>query len=242
MSLKAISFNTIGVRASAVIVCSAVVLLAIFTVVWCLANTASFVAEEKEVNVLITELSPSDPQTHFASAIRHEQTFEPADLSTSLTEYEKAAALSPYNYQHWLRLGSARGRAGETASAEAAFRRALALAPNYSRVHWALGNFLLRDGADDEAYSELRKAIESDPAVARPAVTIALQMADGDAEIVQSRFQDLPNANAALAVLLAGQKRWDEAAKVWNSVPMTAGDKSISEATQAMKRAFFEGR
>ena len=242
MSLKSIKFNTIGVRAAAVIVGAAVVLLAIFTLIWCLANTASYVAEQKEVAVLTTELSPGDPQTHFMSALLHERTFEPADLSTSLAEFEKAAALSPYNYLLWLRLGSARGRAGETATAEAAFRRALALAPNYPRVHWALGNFLLREGGDDEAYSELRKAIEGDPQFASPAVAITLQMADGDVQTVQSRFQNLPHANAALAVFLARQKRWDEAAKVWDTVPVTAGDTRISEAAQVMKRAFFEGR
>src|SRR5262245_51798568 len=112
MSLKSISFDTTGVRAAALAVCAAAILLALFSLVWCLANTASFVADQKEVGVLITELSPGDPQTHFTSALLHERTFEPADLSTSLSEYEKAAALSPYNYLLWLRLGSAQGKTG----------------------------------------------------------------------------------------------------------------------------------
>ena len=241
VSLKAINFDPVPVRVGALAVTAIVVLIAIFGFIWGLANSASLAADQKDVGQLLAELSPSDPQTHFASAILHEKTFEPTDLKVALAEYEKAAAISPYNYLVWLELGSALGRAGETAAAEAALRRARELAPNYARVHWALGNFLLREGNDDEAYSELRQAIEGDPAFASPAAAIALQMTDSDSKAVQSRFHDLPHASVALAVLLAGQKRWDEAAQIWGTVSMAAGDKRLFEAAETLKNSFFQG-
>jgi Flp pilus assembly protein TadD len=241
VSLKAINFDPVPVRVAALALTAIIVLMAIFGFIWGLANSASLAADEKEVGQLLAELSPSDPQTHFASAILHEKTFEPGDLSIALAEYEKAAAISPYNYLVWLELGSALGRAGETAAAEAVLRRTRDLAPNYARVHWALGNLLLRRGSDDEAYSELRQAIEGDPAFAAPAAAIALQMADGDSKAVQSRLRDLPHASAALAVLLAGQKRWDEAAQIWEAVEMTTGDKRLAEAAETLKNSFFQG-
>jgi Tfp pilus assembly protein PilF len=242
MSLKAISFDSLGVRAAAVGVGAAALLVGVLGFLWAVVNTAALGAESKEVGQQLSELSPDDPQTHFTSAVQHEKSFDPADLSTALTEYEKAAALSPYNYLIWLELGSARGRAGETPAAEAALRRARELAPNYARVQWALGNLLLRKGSEDEAYAEMRKAIEGDPAFALPAAAIALQMSNGDPGIVQARFQGLPHAEVALASLLAGQKKFDEAAKVWSSIKLVPGDEKLAEAAKALKLAFFSGR
>jgi tetratricopeptide (TPR) repeat protein len=240
--LKAISFDSIPVRTAALVVAAIVVIIAVFSFIWGLANSASLWANEKELGALLAELSPGDPQTHFTSARQHEQTFEPGNVATALAEYEKSAALSPYNYLIWLELGSARVRAGETPGAEAAFRRALELAPNYARAHWALGNLLLRNGNDDEAYAEIRKAIERDPTFAAPAAALALQMADGDPTAVRSRFEGLPHGNAALASLLAGQKRFDEAAAVWNSVSIRPGDVKLFETMQGLKRMFFDGK
>ena len=223
------------------IVAAIVIIVAIFSFIWGFANSGALSAEDKELAASLAQLSPGDPQTHFASAVQHEETFEPGDLSIALAEYEKAAAISPYNYLIWLELGAARVRAGETAAAEAAFRRALELAPSYARAHWALGNLLLRNGNNDEAYSEIRKAIERDPSFAAPAATLALQM-DGDSMAVRSRFENLPHAIAALASLLAGQKKFDEAAAVLNSIAVTPGDEMMLAAVQGLKRAFFEGK
>ena len=242
VALKAISFDSLPVRAAALLAGAFVVIVAIFSLIWGFANSGSLATGEKEVAALFAQLSPGDPQTHFGSAAQHEESFEPGDVSTALTEYEKAAALSPYNYFIWLKLGSARGRSGETVAAEAAFRRALELAPSYARARWALGNLLLRMGDDKEAYSEIRKAIELDPTFAAPAAAIALQMTDGDSKAVTARFENLPHANAALALLLANQKKFDEAATVWNSVSVTPGDDRLSETTQGLKRAFFDAK
>jgi Flp pilus assembly protein TadD len=203
---------------------------------------ASLVTDQKEAAVWLAEISPTDPQTHFSSAVLHEKTFEPGDIQIALEEFENAASLSPYNYLIWIELGSARARAGDEVAAEAAFRRARDLAPSYARVHWALGNLLLRLGRDDEAYPELRKAVEGDPAFAGPAAAVALQMADGDSRIVQARFENLPHANLALISLLAGQKKYDEAAAVWSSATFPTADEKVSAALKGLARAFFDGK
>jgi len=242
MSLKAISLDSIGVRVATVAIGVGILFIGAFTFVWALANNAALGASQKEVAQGIVELSPSDPQTHFTTAVQHEKTFEIGDLNIALAEYEKAAALSPYSYQFWIELGSARARAGEETAAEAAFRRARELAPNYSRVHWALGNLLLRKGSDEEAYSEIRAAVEGDRTYALPAATIALQMADGNWEAVRTRFRGLPHAEAALASLLAGQKKFDEAADVWSNVRFDSADEKMLDVARLLKLGFYEGK
>jgi hypothetical protein len=64
-------------------------------------------------------------------------------------------------------------------------------------------------------------------------------MADGDSKVVQSHFQGT-HAGAARVFCLR-QKRWDEAAEVWSTVAMTAGDTRLSETAQALKSLFFQG-
>src|SRR5262245_14805719 len=110
MSLKAISLDSIGIRIATIAVGSAIFLIGICGFVWALANNAALGASQKEVAQRLTEISPSDPQTHFTSAVQHEKTFDLADLDFALSEYEKAAALAPYSYLLWIELGSARAR------------------------------------------------------------------------------------------------------------------------------------
>ena len=238
MSLRVIRFRSIQVRLAAVAIVAVVVVFSFLNLVWGFASTVSAGADNKEVGALLAELSPGDPQTHFASAVLHEKTFEPADLQTALREYEAAAALSPHNYLSWLELGTALDRAGEKERAETALRRAHALAPNYPRVAWALGNFLLRDGRNDEAYAELRKAVAGDASFAAAVATVALQMSDGDAQLVRSRLENSYRVNASLALLLAQQKRFDEAAELWKTVPVE--DEKTSETAKTLRQLFLE--
>ena len=67
-------------------------------------------------------------------------------------------SLSPYDYRFWMSLGTAYDQDGDAAKAEAALRRAVALAPSYAYPHWYLGNLLLRNGHYDEAFAEIAES------------------------------------------------------------------------------------
>jgi tetratricopeptide (TPR) repeat protein len=216
MKLKAINMESTPTRLLAVAAAGVVLLISVFSFIWGFAGTAAGNAEVKEAGDLLAALSPSDPQTHFAAGALHESDLETGDLEAALREYDTAASLAPNNYLLWLRLAAARGRAGDTEGVEKALAQAQKLAPNYSRVQWAVGNFLLREGRDDEAYSQLRKAVGGDPLLAPLAAATSLQMADGDAQAVSAKFENSQPINAALAMLLVSQKRFDEAVEIWN--------------------------
>ena len=66
-------------------------------------------AEFKPVADWLVQMAPNDPQTHFAAARIYEKTFDHDDLTKSLSEYEMAVALSPYNYVTWIELGNPAG-------------------------------------------------------------------------------------------------------------------------------------
>ncbi len=174
--------------------------------------------ELKVVTDLLVQTAPDDPLTHLAAARMYEKTFDPADLARSLSEYEAVAGLAPNSFSLWLELGRAYDRSGEDAKAEAAFRRALDLAPNYSVVQWAFGNSLVRHRKTDEGFALIAKAAASDPQYSNPAAATALPMFDGDVASVRRVLGDTPETNAALASVLAAQQKFDDAADAWSKL------------------------
>lgn len=219
MAIKSVKLETFALRAALLVAAFACLTGVFFFVKWCFANAVASYAVHKDIAEMTTGFAPDDPQTHFASAVLSERTFLPADLPKSLAEYEKATALAPNDFRLWLSLGKARELNDDRNGAELAFRRALALAPNYSQVQWTLGNVLLRQEKTDEAFAQLRSAAENDARFAGQTISIAWQFSDGDIAQVRRHLGESPKINVALASFLAKQKRFDEAIEIWNAVP-----------------------
>ncbi len=228
MSLKILKINP-GV-ARVLIIAAAVVCLicAWFFIKWNFANAIASRMdparpESKTVAEWLTRVAPNDPQTHFTAAALFERTFDSEDLTRSLIEYETAAALSPNNFLMWLNLGKARSVTGDTEGAEAAFRRALHLGPNYSAVQWIFGNFLVRQGEIDEGFTLIAKAAASDPSYTSPAVVMAMQIFDGDSAAVRRSLGEGDVINAAFAKVLVGLERYADAYAAWSQLTDKAG-------------------
>ena len=240
MPIKTYQLNSGAARAIFAAIATLTVILVLFVVKWGFAHTAAVRSDTIEVAELATDLGPDDPQTHYALAVVSERTFASGDLEKAVKEFEFAAALSPNNYLLWLDLGRARERIGDQSGAEMALRKALELAPNYSRVRWALGNVLLRQGKSDEAFAEIRKAVANDAAYTDAAATTAWQILDGDIAMVRNAIGDSFRSNAALATLLAGRKRFDEAMGIWDRLPADEKNISLKETGQTLYRQFIE--
>ena len=248
MSVKIIRFDR-GITHIYLIAIAIVCLAAAwFFIKW---NFANLVAsgmdtdrpELKVVADLLVQTAPDDPLTHLAAARMYEKTFDSADLARSLSEYEAAAGLGPENYSLWLELGRAYDRSGDDAKAEAAFRRASELAPNYSVVQWAYGNSLLRHRKTDEGFALIAKAAASDSQYSTPAAATTLQIFDGDLSAVRRVLGDTPETNAALASVLVSQTKLDDAADAWSKLASDdkrtrfkpIGDKLIEQFASAKK-------
>ncbi|MDQ3324080.1 MAG: tetratricopeptide repeat protein [Acidobacteriota bacterium] len=219
MAIKSISIKSLPTRialAAAVLLCLVGV---VFALRWCAGNAISANTVYLEIADLAISLAPSDPQTHYTAAVLHERTFQPNDLIESLAEYEQSTALSPNDFRTWLALGKARERGGDAAGAERALRKSLELAPNYSDVRWILGNVLLRRGKRQEAFAELRAAAESDSKFVNPTVSTAWQVFGGDLAQINQYLGDSTSIKAALISFLAREKRFDEAAEIWKTLP-----------------------
>jgi tetratricopeptide (TPR) repeat protein len=201
---------------------------------WGFANMVSTRADTVEVANLAIDWATSDPQTHFTAAVLYDRTFLPDDQLRSLSEYETALALSPNNYLLWLEYGKALSRSGDLDRAEAAFREAQKLAPNYSSVSWALGNLLVRKGNEAEGFAQIGRAVNGDSSLAAPAGAFAYQYFDGDLTRVRNLTGSSPEAISALATLLAKNKRYEDALEIWKTLPVTPHSESVQNAGRTL--------
>ena len=191
----------------------------VFVVKWCAANAMASNTINREVADLAQSWAPGDPQTHFTSAVLWERNFSSEDVPKAIGEYEQATALAPRDFRTWLALGKARERGGDRAGAEAALKKSQELAPNYSQVNWTLGNVLLRENKRSDAFAQMSRAAESDRDFVNPTVATAWRIFDGDLVQVKQSLGDSPIINAAFVEFLAREKRFDDAVKIWNSLP-----------------------
>ena len=220
MATKSIKIDSVWKKAALAVIAIICAYAAWTFSKWGMASTAAIRADDADVAVYLTELSPDDPLTHYSAAVLLERRFGPGDEDRSLQEYETSTALNPTNYLYWLDLGRSRERSGDPTRAELALRRALELAPNYARVRWAVGNNLLRQGRTDEAFDEIRKAVKADPGTfAGPALTSARQFLGDDVPAIKRMLGGSVAFDAALASMLIREKRYDEAMTIWNSYP-----------------------
>jgi Flp pilus assembly protein TadD len=219
MATQSIKIETLQKKVFLITGIIAYLILTVFFVKWCLANAIATQANTKELASLTVSAAPNDPQTHYALAVLGDTNFQADEISKSLNEFEQAVALAPNDFRLWAALGRARERSGDAGGAELALRKSLELAPNYAQVQWLLGNILLRQGKTSEAFVEIRKAGEADKNFINPAILAAWQIFDGNLDQIKQNLDNSPKTNAALAIFLAKQKRFDESLEMWSAIP-----------------------
>jgi Tfp pilus assembly protein PilF len=242
MSVKSIPLNSVARHVILPVAGLFCLLLVFFAVKWYLANMISARAEQRELAQLSADLAPADPQSFYALAVLDDKSFLPEDLPKSLGEFEQAVALSPNDYRLWFALARARERSGDAEGAENAMRRALALAPHYAQVQWALGNILLRRGKTNEAFAEIRRAVEGDASFANPAVSTAWQIFDGDLAPISQAVGDSAQAKSALSAFLARQKRFDEAFEAWNALSENDKRETYRQSSDELLRHLLQAK
>jgi tetratricopeptide (TPR) repeat protein len=127
-------------------------------------------------------LAPHDPAAHYFRAL---VLAESDRFSEATADYERAVALRPRDHYLWLELGYARVQTGDDNGASIAYQNAVRLAPYYAQPHSRLGEFLLRTGQRERAFTEFRSATASDPALLPSLMDLAWKEYGGNAEAVE---------------------------------------------------------
>jgi tetratricopeptide (TPR) repeat protein len=186
-------------------------------------------------------LAPSDPMANWfrASAARDVFASATEKQNDALEKYERITRLAPNDYRWWIELGRARERADDAAGAEAAFRRAVELAPAYTFPQWQLGNFYLRQGENEKALAALRKSAASNSVYRQQVYSTLWDYFDRDARLLEEIAGDSPQMRADLALFFASKEQAPESLRVWNTLAPAEKSRYASVA-KVIAQALFE--
>lgn len=195
--------------------------------------------ETQAVADLSTSLSPSDPMTVWFSVSSAKNLFTPEEISESLQKYEKVVRLAPNDYRWWIELGRAREQADEIPQAEAAFLRAVELAPNHTYPQWQIGNFYLRQGEIEKSFASLRKAAANNLIYRQQVYSTLWDFTEKNTSQLEALAGNDAGMRADLALFYASKEQADDALRVWNS--LTPEEQSRNErVSKLVAQALFE--
>jgi tetratricopeptide (TPR) repeat protein len=207
-----------------------------FSVRWYVGNTIAdnLNPDDRALETarMSSALAPSDPLTHWALAEIERAKLPLDQVNQSVKEYDEAASLSPNDYRFWLSLGRALEQSGDSQKAEKAMNRAVELAPTYSAPHWYLGNLLLRNGKDSDAFSHLRRASEADPQLRIQVFNLIWEVFGKNPAELDKAIGATPAARAEFATYLVNRQQYDEGLRLWGV--LTAQEKREQRATGAV--------
>src|SRR6266851_5185426 len=170
-----------------------------------------------------TELEPGDARNWYLLGRYWQFSLEDSDAQKAVRAYKIAVSVDPRSTVSWLGLGSAYDSVGDLAHAREAFLQAKKAYPLSAEAAWQYGNFLLRQGELESAFTEIHRAVESDPKRGAEAFSRALR-AEPDVDRILNRA--LPPIGDAYVDIIWDQiadGHTDIARRVWDQAVVVAG-------------------
>jgi tetratricopeptide (TPR) repeat protein len=163
-----------------------------------------------------TQLEPGDARNWYLLGHYWQFSLEDPDAHQAIRAYKIAASLDPHSAETWLGLGSAYESRSDLAQARNAFLHAKKSYQLSAEVSWQYGNFLLRQGELQPAFSEMRRAVESDHTHGGEAFSRSLRVEPNVDQILDRVLP--PNRDVYVDVISdqIADGQTDIALQVWN--------------------------
>ena len=161
-------------------------------------------------------LEPADPRNRYLLGRYWQYNLEDPDAPRAIRFYVSALSLNPLSSEIWLDLATAYESEANLVAARDAFLHAKKVYPLSAEASWRYGNFLLRQGEPEPAFTEMRHAVEADPKRAAEAFSRSL----GAGSTVETTLDRVlpPITEAYLDVIRDQATDWHtgNALKVWD--------------------------
>ncbi len=122
-----------------------------------------------------THLEPADPRNWYLLGRYWQYNLEDPDAARAIRSYLSALSLNPASSETWLDLATAYESEANPVAARDAFLHANKVYPLSAEAAWRYGNFLLRQGELEPAFTEMRLAVQADPKRAPEAFSRSLR-------------------------------------------------------------------
>ncbi len=162
-----------------------------------------------------SRIEPDNAEIWYRLARYRQLDFDNADVPLAISYYQRAIQLNPSSPYYKLDLASAYEMAGNTSEADSTFRAAKAAYPISGEVSWKYGNFLLRQNRLPEAYTEIRRAVTTDPSLIPLAVSRVWHSEPDIHVLLDQVLPDTVQAYADALAYLADTKDSAAALEAW---------------------------
>ncbi|MGC1484483.1 MAG: tetratricopeptide repeat protein [Candidatus Acidiferrum sp.] len=177
-----------------------------------------------------TRLEPDDAGNWYLLGRYWQYNLDDPDAQRAIQAYKTALSFDPRSADTWSDLATAYESEGKFEDARSAFLQAKQNYPLSPDVSWRYGNFLLRQGALDAAFAQIKHAVEVDPK--RGAAAFALSMrVDPDVNSAVDRV--LPRSQDAYLNVISGltqQDQTDQALVLWSRLAALHPQFALSES------------
>jgi tetratricopeptide (TPR) repeat protein len=163
-----------------------------------------------------THLEPADPRNWFLLGRYWQYNLEDPDTKRAIRSYRTALSLNPVSWESWLDLAAAYESESNPVEARDAFLHAKKAYPLSAEVSWQYGNFLLRQGELDPAFTEMRLAIQGDPKRAAEAFSRSLRAGSGIETALDRVLPPISDAYIDVIRDQVADGRTENALKVWD--------------------------
>jgi tetratricopeptide (TPR) repeat protein len=163
-----------------------------------------------------THLEPGNAGNWYLLGRYWQYNLEDPDTARAIAAYRTSLSFAPESADTWLDLAAAYESESDTPAARDAFRKAKEAYPLSAVVAWRYGNFLLRQGEQEAAFREIRRAVQADPKRAAEAFSRCLRV-DPDINAVLDQVLP-PSRDVYVDVLwdLLGDGKSEDALQVWS--------------------------
>lgn len=233
-------------RAAAALLLIAGIVFGWFSISWQLGNmfaalTPANQPNAREIAEVAHGLSPRDPITNWMKGNVEKNIFSPQSLENAVKSYEQAVRNAPDDYRYWLELARAYEQIENFEKAEKAFKRTVEIAPNYSNVHWQIGNFYLRRGREPEAFAALGKSAETSVVYREQVFSVVWEYYEKDKTKLEQLAVGKPDMRAGLAKFYAVRELPEDSLRIWNT--LSDEDKTRNqEIARLVAQALYDKR
>ncbi len=221
--IKIVETNSWKGRAAVILLMIAAVIFGWFSISWQLGNmfaalTPANQANAKAIADFAHGLSPRDPITNWLKGNIEKDIFTPQSLENAVKSYEEAVRYAPEDYRYWLELARAYEQIENFEKSEKAFQRAIAIAPNYSNIHWQIGNFYLRRGREADAFAALGKSAETSVVYREQVFSVVWEYFEKDKTKLEQLADGKSDMRAGLAKFYAAKEMPEDSLRIWNTL------------------------
>ena len=202
-------------RVVLLVCCSALALLLGFLAVRNAIAAHDLGRDTREGYERAVRLEPHNPRNWYLLGRSYLYDLEQPDPVQAVSALRKSVELDPYSAEAMLDLAIAYDGEGDTAQARATLVSAQRVYPLSADVAWSYGNFLLRQGEQEAAFTQLHTALELDPKRAAEAFSRASQLQPDASTVLDRVVPATPATYVPILHMLSDAGDMETAQQVW---------------------------